>query len=98
MPATAPSVRSSSILAEIGAKGDFPATARVVQKLRETVGRENCTALDIARVIMQDPGFSSKVLRLVNSAVYRQRGNPVSTISRAVILLGFGAIRDLTTG
>jgi len=52
----------------------------------------------VARTILQDPGLSSKVLRVVNSSFYRHGGEPISTISRAVILMGFDAIRDLTAG
>jgi HD-like signal output (HDOD) protein len=86
------------VITEIGSKGDFPVAGPVVTRLRTTVGREDCAALDVARIILQDSGTASKVLRLVNSAFYRKRGEPISTISRAVIVLGFEAIRDLTTG
>jgi HD-like signal output (HDOD) protein len=86
------------MVAAIAAKGDFPAAARVIQRLHDAVRRENCNALDVAQVILADPGLSSKVLRVVNSSFYRPRGEPVSTITRAVFLLGFEAIRDLATG
>jgi HD-like signal output (HDOD) protein len=89
---------AADILAEIPARGDFPAAGALIQRLRETVARENCRAIDVARIVLLDPGLSSKVLRLVNSAFYRQRSNPVSTVARAVILLGFGTIRELTIG
>jgi HD-like signal output (HDOD) protein len=90
--------RMQAVIAEIGAKGDFPAAARAIQYLNEAVGRDNCSALEVARVIHADPGLSSKVLRVVNSAFYRRRGEAVSTITRAVVLLGFEAVRDLTSG
>lgn len=90
--------RTPDVLAEIGAKGDFPAAAKVIKNLRDAVARENCTALDVARAVLQDPGLASKVLRLVNSAFYRKAGQTVSTITRAVIVLGFESIRDLTAG
>jgi HD-like signal output (HDOD) protein len=86
------------IIGEISDRGDFPAAARVIERLRMTVGRENCAALDVARIILGDPGTASKVLRLVNSAFYRKDGPPISTITRAVVVMGFQAIRDLTTG
>src|SRR5262245_48180562 len=98
MDAAADGRAASRVLDEIATKGDFPATGLVIQRLREVVSREDCTALDIARVILHDPGLSSKVLCLVNSAFHRQWSNPVSTITRAVILLGFQAICDLTAG
>jgi len=86
------------VLSEIATKGDFPAAARVIQRLNDSVRRDDCKTIVVARTILQDPGLSSKVLRLVNSVLYRHGGEPVATISRAVILLGFDAIRDLTGG
>lgn len=97
-PAEMPEDRVAQLVAAIVAKGDFPAAARVIQRLHDAVRRENCNALEVARVILDDPGLSSKVLRIVNSSFYRPRGEPVSTITRAVFLLGFEAIRDLATG
>jgi HD-like signal output (HDOD) protein len=76
-------------IAEIRTKGDFPAVARVIEKLRASVAREHCAALDIARIVLQDAGFASKLLRLVNSAFYRRHGEPVSTVTRAVLMVGF---------
>jgi HD-like signal output (HDOD) protein len=97
-PAVTPEPHVEDMVAAIAAKGDFPAAARVIQRLHDAVRRENCNALDVAQVILADPGLSSKVLRVVNSSFYRPRGEPVSTITRAVFLLGFEAIRDLATG
>jgi eukaryotic-like serine/threonine-protein kinase len=97
-PAEAPQQGLEQMVAAIAAKGDFPAAARAIQRLHDAVRRENCNALDVAQVILADPGLSSKVLRVVNSSFYRPRGEPVSTITRALFLLGFEAIRDLASG
>ena len=97
-PAESAERRVDQIVETITSKGDFPVVARVIQRLHEVVPKENCNALEVARVILADPGLSSKVLRVVNSSYYRPRGEPISTITRAVMLLGFEAIRDLTTG
>jgi HD-like signal output (HDOD) protein len=86
------------LLARIGAKGELPAAARIVQRLYATVSSDTCSTLEVARVILFDAGLSAKILRIVNSVNYAQRSRPVSTISRAVVLLGFEAIRDLATG
>jgi len=93
-----PEAAQPDVVAEIAGKGDVPAAARVIQRLNESVRREDCKAMVVARTILQDPGLSSKVLRVVNSGFYRHGGEPISTISRAVILMGFDAIRDLTAG
>lgn len=45
---------------------------------------------------MRDFSLTNKILRLVNSAYFRQAGGGnISTISRAVLVLGFNAVRDI---
>jgi hypothetical protein len=86
------------LLARVRSNPDFPASARIIRELHAVTRREHCAALDVVRVILDDPGLSSKVLRVVNSAFYRRRQDPISTITRAVIVLGFETIRDVATG
>lgn len=66
----------------------------VVFKVLEITGTEDSPAQDIERVVTVDPGFSSKVLVLANSAGY---GVPrrVTTIKDAVMYLGFKAVRNI---
>ena len=87
MPQNAPTPEASQpdVVAEIAGKGDVPAAARVIQRLNESVRREDCKAMVVARTILQDPGLSSKVLRVVNSSFYRHGGEAISTISRATV-------------
>ena len=49
---------------------------------------------DAHRLIEYDPGLSTRVLKLVNSALYGLPGK-VSTIARAVLLIGAREIRNL---
>ncbi len=97
-PETSVEDRLQSLLSRSGDKTDFPATARVIQQLHATVRKENCAAVDVVRLVLKDPGLSSKVLQVVNSAFYRKQATPISTITRAVIILGFETIRDVATG
>ena len=86
------------ILSEIGTKGDLPAGAEVIQQIQTAIRKEDCNALDVVRIILKDTALSSKVLRVVNSSFYRRTGNPVSTVTGAIVLLGFQTIRDLSAG
>jgi len=54
----------------------------------------NSTAKDLNDVIIQDQSLTASVLRLANSAYY---GFPrrISTVTEAIVLLGFSAIRGL---
>jgi len=90
--------RLDRILSEIGTKGDLPAGAEVIQQIQTAIRKEDCNALDVVRIILKDTALSSKVLRVVNSSFYRRTGNPVSTVTGAIVLLGFQTIRDLSAG
>jgi HD-like signal output (HDOD) protein len=86
------------ILSEIATKGDLPAGTEVIQQIQTAIRKEDCNALDVVRIILKDTALSSKVLRVVNSSFYRRAGNPVSTVTGAIVLLGFQTIRDLSAG
>jgi len=86
------------ILAEIRAQGDLAANPQAIERLNQLLNKEYCTTLGLAHAILQDPGLSAKILRVVNSVAYSVRGEPVSTITRAILLLGFERVREIATG
>ena len=72
----------------------FPTLPMVVHKITELVSQPETSAKDIEAVIAKDQVLTAKLLRLVNSPFY---GFPqkVTTISRAVGIIGFEALRNL---
>ncbi len=76
---------------------DLPPLPAVVTKIMLTVNDPDTSAETINRLISMDPGLSSKILRIVNSSYY---GFPkrISTITHAVMILGFSTIRNLVLG
>lgn len=66
----------------------------VVFKVLEISAKEDASPMDLERAIIIDPGFSSKVLTLANSAYF---GLPrkVASIREAILFLGFRAVRNL---
>src|SRR5947207_1920465 len=52
------------------------------------------SSADLARVIETDPALSARVMRLANAPYYGLSGK-VGSASRAVVLLGFSAVRAL---
>lgn len=73
---------------------DIPSLPEVVTKVTELVQNHNSSAAQLSRVISHDPGLTTRVLRLVNSAYY---GFPkqISSIQHAIMILGFTTIRGL---
>ena len=76
---------------------ELPPLPVVVQKLLKTLQDENSSADDVMKVLSSDQALASKVLKLVNSSFYGLSGQ-VSTPSRAVVILGFAAVRNLAVG
>lgn len=82
------------LMRKIARKPDFPAVSRLVAEINQKSGRpESDDVNDLSNVILNDYALTSKLLRLVNSAVYGQYGGTITTVSRAVLILGFDAIR-----
>jgi HD-like signal output (HDOD) protein len=55
---------------------------------------EDTSVSEFANIVLKDYALTSKVLKLVNSVSYSQFGE-VTTVSRAIILLGFENIKNL---
>ncbi len=73
---------------------DLPSLPAVATKVLQVASSEDATAADITRLVSVDQGLASKILGTCNSAFY---GLPqrVKTLSQAVALLGFKAVRNL---
>ena len=66
----------------------------VYTKINEAVNNPRSSMVDISRIIGDDPGLTSRLLQLVNSAFYGYP-NKIDTISRALLVVGTQQLRDL---
>jgi putative nucleotidyltransferase with HDIG domain len=71
----------------------LPTLPAVAVKVLEATGRGEASAGELAELIKLDPSLTTRVLRLVRRADLGVRGE-VTTVDRAVTLLGFEAIRS----
>ena len=76
--------------------GELPAMSHNVQELISLTHSSRSAAYELSKVILKDYSLTNKVLQVVNSAYY-SLGRPVNSISKAVTILGFDAVRDLAT-
>lgn len=75
---------------------DLPAMSSNVQELISLTHSSQSATYELAKVILKDYSLTNKVLQVVNSAYYAL-GQRISSISRAVTVLGFDAVQDLAT-
>jgi serine/threonine protein kinase len=77
-------------------KSDFPAISESVSAINKIANSETESIDKLSNTILKDFALTNKLLRLVNSAYFRQAGGgSISTVSRAVIVLGFEAVRNI---
>ena len=77
-------------------KSDFPALSESVSAINKIANSETESIDKLSNTILKDFALTNKLLRLVNSAYFRPAGGgSISTVSRAVIVLGFEAVRNI---
>lgn len=75
-------------------KSDFPALSDSVTRIQSMARSDKESVGSVTNEILKDVALTNKLLRLVNSAHYA-RGGSISTVSRAVHLVGFNGIRNM---
>jgi serine/threonine protein kinase len=79
-------------------KSDFPALSEAISTINRLAASEQESVSSLSNTILRDVALTNKLMRLVNSAFYKQAGGgTISTISRAVMILGFGTVRSIAT-
>lgn len=77
-------------------KSDFPALSASVSRVQALSDSENDSMQSLCDEILQDVALTQKLLRVVNTAHFRRAGtDPISTVSRAVALIGVGGVRNM---
>lgn len=76
------------------AKGEFPSSLALVEKLRLEIGSEAARPETVARLAASSPLMALRIVAVANSAFY-VRGNPVETLEAAVNHLGLKRLQGI---
>ena len=82
------------ILARLHENIDFPAMSRTMNMINQLEAAEDASVTELANIVLRDYALTSKVIKVINSVSYAQFGE-VTTISRAINLLGFENIKNI---
>ncbi|PKF60770.1 hypothetical protein CW745_12910 [Psychromonas sp. psych-6C06] len=75
----------------------IPPLPAVLLELIDTLKNDNAKFLDIALVIEKDPSLAIEVLKVANSALYFTGEGEVTSLPKAVSLIGVKAIASIST-
>lgn len=92
-------VRQSALnvlLRRMRVESDFPALSESIGAINRIASSDREGVGALSNNILKDFALTNKLLRLANVAFYNQvGGGAISTISRAVVILGFDAVRSI---
>ncbi|MBF0254922.1 MAG: HDOD domain-containing protein [Gammaproteobacteria bacterium] len=74
---------------------EMPIFGKTVQAIVNVSEDDLASASKLAKVVLQDASLTAKVLKLVNSIYYNPARTSISTVSRAVVVMGFQSIRNI---
>lgn len=88
------------IIRRIRRTREFPAISAYLVEINEKLSDSapEASASDLANVILKDYALTNKILKLVNSAFFGIVSGKVTTVSRAVVILGENNVRMMAVG
>jgi len=82
------------LLRRMRVKSEFPALSDSIRSINRIASSDKESASTLGRVILKDFALTNRLLKVVNAATFGQYGK-VSTISRAVVIVGFEVVRSI---
>ncbi|WP_243656833.1 HDOD domain-containing protein [Paucimonas lemoignei] len=88
------------LLDKISANGNLPALGSSVSRVVQMASSDDEAVRSLANFIMSDVGLTQKILRLANSVNHRTHApnSAVTTVSKAIFLLGFETVKTCALG
>jgi HD-like signal output (HDOD) protein len=83
-----------AVLRRLGDSSGFPTLSATIGDINRVVASDSYSAQQLTQVILRDVSLTTKLLQLVNSAVYGQFRGSIRTVSKAVLILGGEAVRN----
>jgi putative nucleotidyltransferase with HDIG domain len=75
----------------------LPTAPGTFKKISQVIGKPGITLSEISDFVSRDPALTTKVLKMVNSAIYGFPGR-ISSVSHAIMLLGLNVVKGLLLG
>ncbi|GAB7535264.1 HDOD domain-containing protein [Burkholderia sp. 22PA0099] len=84
--------------ARMNDRGDFPMLSDSLRATMAAIDNDNLDFSALVRVVLSDFALTQKVIRLANSAMYIAFGGNITTVTRALMVLGIDAVGHLVVG
>jgi two-component system, cell cycle response regulator len=88
---------NTQLLERLKNSPQLPSLPAIALQVLDLVRREDASINDIAKLVQNDAALATKILKTVNSSFYGL-SKEVSTISRALVILGLQSVKTLALG
>jgi len=82
------------VLERLDVVGDLPIFSASVARIQSVGSDPDSNAMGLAVEVLKDANLTTKILKLANSTYYSRGRSKLSTLSRAIVLLGFDMIKS----
>jgi len=83
-----------TVVRRLDGRSGFPALSSTITDINRIAASDSESVGKLTRTILRDVSLTRKLLHVVNSANYGQFGGRIHTVSKAVLILGFEAVRN----
>jgi HD-like signal output (HDOD) protein len=88
-------VRGLKAWLKVIAKLDLPSLNSVVKAICELSDDDDSSADEFTRIVLRDADLTSQVLKVANSVHYNRSFNPIKTVSRAIVQIGYLDLKNI---
>ena len=74
---------------------EMPVFAHTARSIAAVSGKLDTPVAELSHLILQDSAMTTRVLRLANSVYYNPANKDISTVSLAILMLGFDVVRSI---
>ncbi|MCG6534048.1 MAG: HDOD domain-containing protein [Syntrophales bacterium LBB04] len=90
-------IDSGTLRAKVEKINALPTLPSTLRRLSTVMVKPKITVEEISRFVANDPALTTKVLKMINSAMYGFPGR-ISSVSHAIMLLGLNVVKGLLLG
>jgi len=84
------------LLRRIRHKGDFPALSATISAVNRAASSDREPVAILCNSILKDFALTSRLLKIVNASNLNQFGGAIGTVSRAISILGYDTVRNVS--
>ncbi|GAA4335083.1 HDOD domain-containing protein [Pigmentiphaga soli] len=89
---------TSKLWLRISERGDFPMLSNALRTTISAMKGDDYDFTALVQIVLSDFTLTQRVIRLANSAMYIAFGGNITTVSRALMVLGMEAVGHLVVG